>query len=396
MTDAETTFRLSFDLSEEDMAFKKEIREFARKEILPLATEIDRSDKIPIEIYKKMAEKKLYGLLWPKEYGGYGGNILKYVLASEELAYASAGVAASMNATTHCGLPILTEGTEEQKKRFAPRLINGDYVAGSIGITEPHAGSDVSSISTRAVRGGDHWILNGEKRHIDNVGVSNLFIVWVVTDPDADPPHRGFSTFVLERQPGLTTEVTRYMGLKGLDAGEITLKDCRVGQDQLLGQEGHGFYHIMRLMEIARTSAGGFGVGLAQACVDEAMDYASKRIQFKQPIASFQTIQNMIADMVMDLELMRMLVYRAAKIGDMGFKADRAATAAKLFCSEAVFRIANTALQIHGGNGYSEEFPIERHFRDARVVMIGEGTVQMMQLILYRIAMSERMAEEKL
>lgn len=198
-----------------------------------------------------------------------------------------------------------------------------------------------------------------------------------------------------ERQPGLTTEVTSYIGLKGLDAGKIILKDCRIGEDQMLGQEGHGFYHIMRLFEYARTGAGGWAIGVGQACVDEAIDYASKRIQFKQPIISFQTIQNMIADMVMEVELMRMLSYRAAKIGDMGLKADRAVTATKLYCNEALFRIANTALQIHGGNGYSEEFPVERHFRDARVLMIGEGTTQMMKLLLFRTEMKERMKESE-
>ncbi len=391
--DAETSFKKSFNLTDEEMAFKKEVRQFARKEILPQAEAIDRSDEIPMEITKKIYEKGWNGLLWPKEYGGYGGNIMKFCLASEEIAYGSGGLGASFNATTLSGVPLLLEGTDEQKKKFAPKLLQGDYVAGSIGITEPEAGSDVSSLSTRAVRNGKGWILNGEKAHIDNVGIANLFNIFAVTDPNATPVHRGFSTFLVERQPGLTTQVTPYIGLKGLACGKIRLEECQVGEDQMLGQEGHGFYHIMRLFEYARTGCGGWAIGVAQSAFDEAVDYAAKRYQFKQPIINFQVIQHMIADMVMDLELMRMLSYRAARIGDAGLKAERAVTATKLFCNEALFRIANMSLQILGGNGYSEEFPAERHFRDARVTMIGEGTTQIMKQLLFRIEMKERMGK---
>jgi alkylation response protein AidB-like acyl-CoA dehydrogenase len=387
--DADKTFQLSFDISEEDYAFKMEVRDFARSEIIPLAGEIDGTDQIPMELRKKIFAKGWNGILWPKEYGGMGGSILKFCMASEEIAYASAGVGASFNASTLCGVPLLLEGTVEQKKRFAPPMIRGDYVGGSIGITEPHAGSDVSSLATRAVKQGGYYILNGQKAHIDNVGAGNLFIIFAVTDPNARPAHRGFSTFIVERQQGVTTAITPYMGLKGLACGTIDLKDCKIGVDHLLGQEGHGFYHVMRLLEVARTGAGGFSVGIGQACLDETIDYATKRVQFKEPIVNFQIIQNMIGDMAMELELMRMLAYRAAKIGDMGLKADRAVTAAKLFCGDAVFRIANKALQIHGGNGYSEKFPAERHFRDARVVSIGEGTHQMMNLLLAKIAINE-------
>jgi butyryl-CoA dehydrogenase len=379
-------------LTADEIAFRDEVRDFARKEVMPLARQIDQEDQVPMELRKKIAAKGWYGMLWPKEYGGYGGGIVKFCLASEQLAYASGGVGATFNATVLCGLPILFYGTEEQKRKFGVPLIRGDYVAGSIGITEPDAGSDVSALATTAVRDGDHWVVNGRKRHIDNVGAAGLLAFWAVTDPNAEPRHRGFSTFVVERDtPGFDTLVTRYIGLKGLECGEMHFDDVRLPADHLIGEEGKGFYHIMRLFEVARTGAGGWGVGTAQACVDEAIEYAMKRSS-SEPIVNLQAIQMMIADMVMDLELMRMLSYRAARIGDAGLKADRAVTATKLFCNEALFRIANTALQIHGANGYSEDYAAARHFRDARALPIGEGTTQVMKLLLTRIELKSRYA----
>ena len=380
-------------LTPDEIDFREEVKAFAKQEVLPLARQIDQEDRIPMDLRKKIAQKGWYGMLWPKEYGGYGGTIMKFCLASEQLAYASGGVGATFNATVLCGLPLLYYGTEEQKRKYGVPLIGGDHVAGSIGITEPDAGSDVASLSTSAVRDGDVWVVNGKKRHIDNVGVADLLTFWAVTNPKAEPRHRGFSTFVVTRgTPGFDTLVTRYIGLKGLDCGEMHFDDVRLPAESLIGKEGDGFYHIMRLFEVARTGAGGWGVGVAQACVDEANDYAMKRIQFGEPIIKLQAIQMMIADMVMDLELMRMLSYRAARIGDAGLKAERAVTATKLFCNEAIFRIANTALQIHGANGYSEDYPVERHFRDARALPIGEGTTQVMKLLLTRIELKSRYA----
>ncbi|MFI5394282.1 MAG: acyl-CoA dehydrogenase family protein [Candidatus Binatia bacterium] len=378
-------------LTSEEEAFRDEVQEFARKEILPLARQIDQEDHIPMDLRKKIAAKGWYGILWPKEYGGYGGTIMKFCLASEQLAYASGGVGATFNATVLCGVPILYYGTEAQKRKFGTRLIRGDCVAGSIGITEPDAGSDVSALATSAVREGDYWIVNGNKRHIDNVGAAELFSFWAVTNPKAEPKHRGFSTFVVEKgTPGFDTLVTRYIGLKGLECGEMHFDQVKLPAENLIGAEGDGFYHIMRLFEFARTGAGGWGVGVGQACLDEAIDYAMRRVQFGQPIIHLQGIQMMIADMVMDLELMRMLSYRAARIGDAGAKAERAVTATKLFCNEALFRIANAALQIHGANGYSEDYAVERHFRDARVLPIGEGTTQVMKLLLTKIELKSR------
>jgi len=380
-------------LKPEEVAFRDEVKGFAREEIMPLARQIDKEDAVPMDLREKIAGKGWYGLLWPEEYGGYGGSVMNFCLASEQIAYASGGVGATFNATVLCGVPILYFGTEEQKRKFGTPLIKGDYVAGSIGITEPDAGSDVSALKTSAVRDGDNWVVNGKKRHIDNVGVANLLSFWAVTNPTAEPKHRGFSTFVVERgTPGFDTLVTRYIGLKGLDCGEMHFDNVKLPEENHIGEEGQGFYHIMRLFEVARTGAGGWGVGTAQACVDESIDYAMNRVQFGHPIINLQAIQMMIADMVMDLELMRMLSYRAARIGDAGLKADRAVTATKLFCNEALFRIANTALQIHGANGYSEDYPVERHFRDARSLPIGEGTTQVMKLLLTRIELKSRYA----
>jgi len=380
-------------LKPEEIAFRDEVKAFAREEIMPLARQIDQEDRIPMELRKKIGQRGWYGLLWPREYGGSGGSIMNFCLASEQIAYASGGVGATFNATVLCGVPILYFGSEEQKRRFGTPLIKGETVAGCIGITEPDAGSDVSALKTRAVRDGKHWVVNGKKRHIDNVGAANLLSFWAVTDPDQEPRHRGFSTFVVERgTPGFETQVTRYIGLKGLDCGEMHFDNARLPEENLIGGEGKGFYHIMRLFEVARTGAGGWGVGTAQACVDEAVAYAMSRVQFGKPIINLQAIQMMIADMVMDLEIMRMLSYRAARFGDAGIQADRAVTATKLFCNEALFRIANTALQIHGANGYSEEYPVERHFRDARSLSIGEGTTQVMKLLLTRIELKSRYA----
>ncbi len=381
-------------LTRDEIEFREEVKAFATAEVKPLATQIDKEDHIPTALREKIAQKGWYGLLWPKEYGGYGGTIMKFCLASEQLAYASGGVGATFNATVLCGLPILYYGTDAQKRRLGTRLIKGDYVAGSIGITEPQAGSDVSALATTAVRDGDFWVVNGNKRHIDNVGVAELLAFWAVTNPQAEPKHRGFSTFVVEKgTPGFDTLVTRYIGLKGLECGEMHFDNVRLPAENLVGEEGHGFYHIMRLFEVARTGAGGWGVGIAQSCLDESIEYAMERTQFGQPIINLQAIQMMIADMVMDLELMRMLSYRAARIGDSGLKAERAVTATKLFCNEALFRIANTALQIHGANGYSEDYPVERHFRDARALPIGEGTTQVMKLLLTRIELKSRYAQ---
>lgn len=378
-------------LKPDEIDFRDEVREFAKKEIMPIARQIDKEDRIPMELRKKIAAKGWLGMLWPKEYGGFGGNIMKFCLASEQIAYASGGVGATFNATNLCGVPLLYFGTEEQKRKWGTKLIQGDYVAGCIGITEPDAGSDVSSLKTTAVRHGDSWVVNGKKRHIDNVGAANFFTFWAVTNPQAEPKHRGFSTFVVERgTPGFDTLVTRYLGLKGLDCGEMHFDDVRIPKENLIGEEGKGFYHIMKLFEVARTGAGGWAVGTAQAAMDEAVDYAMNRVQFGQPIVHLQAIQMMIGDMAMDLELMRMLSYRAARIGDTGLKADRAVTAAKLFCNEAVFRITSTALQIQGANGYSEDLPAERHLRDARALPIGEGTTQVMKLLLAKIELKAR------
>ena len=383
---------MDFRLSEEQQMVRDMVREFADEWLAPRAHEMDMERRIPREHVEKLSELGLIAPIIPEEYDGPGMDYVSYALISEEVGRVDASTATTIGA--HCSLccsPILYFGTEEQKHKFGTPLIKGDYVAGSIGITEPDAGSDVSSLSTTAVRDGDHWIINGKKRHIDNAGCANLLSFWAVTDPEADPPHRGFSSFVVERgTPGFDTLVTKYIGLKGLECGEMHFDNVRLPAENLIGEEGKGFYHIMRLFEYARTGAGGWGVGVAQACLDEAIDYAMNRVQFGQPIINHQAIQMMIADMVMDLELMRMLSYRSAKVGDAGLKADRAVTATKLFCNEALFRIANTALQIHGANGYSEDYAAERHFRDARVLPIGEGTTQMMRLLLTRIELKSR------
>jgi len=373
------------ELTQEQTKFREELRIFTENEIKPFAVEVDAKDEIPWELRRRIASKGYFGTIVPKELGGRGGNNVDLCIEEEELAYGSASIASSTLASILCQTPFYLEGTNEQKRKYMVPILHGEAV-GSFALTEPNHGSDFGSIESYAVPNGSFYTLNATKRYIDNTSISKYFIVWAKTNLKAEPPHKGISTFIVERdQPGLQVDVLDdVIGLRGLGVGGFTCKDVRVPRENLIGAEGQGFYIAMRLLERARNATAAICVGLSQAALDEAVNFAKKRIQFGRPIAEFQMTQQKIADMAVRTDAARLLTYRAAKNIDNGSRSDKEACMAKLYSAEAANFVTSMAVQIHGARGCMKGTPVERMYRDARIFTIGEGTVEMQRLIIAR------------
>ncbi len=373
------------DLTQEQIAFRNELKAFVLSEVIPLAAEVDAKDEIPWEFRKRLASKGYFGTIVPKELGGRGGGQVDLCIQEEELAYGSASIASSTLASTLCQTPFYLAGTEEQKRDFMLPILRGEAM-GSIGLTEPNYGSDFASIESTARKEGGHYLLNGTKRYIDNTSVSRYFIFWAKTDPKARPPHKGVSTFVVERErEGFRVdELNDVIGLRGLGVGGFTCKDVRIPEGNRIGGEGEGFYIAMRMLERGRTPTAAICVGLAQGALDLAVDFAKKRVQFGRPIAEHQLIQNKIADMATWTDAARLLTYRAALLIDSGQRSDREACMAKYFSAEAAMLVTREAVQIHGARGCMKEFPVERMYRDARIFTIGEGTLEIQRITVAR------------
>ena len=362
------------------------VRDFVRRDVAPVAAQYDRDDIYPAELVDTMREMGLFGITIPEEYGGLGLDHATLAVIFEELSRGWMSVSGVIG-THHLMAAIIADhGTAEQKERLLPRMARGE-VRGGLGLTEPEAGSDVQNISTTAVRDGEEYVLNGSKMFITNAENGNGFAVLAKTDSEADPPYRGMSCFIVEKpNPGLT--VGRHidkLGYRGLDTAELLFENCRVGEESLVGGvEGRGFSQVMSGLESGRINVAARAVGVAEAAFRAAVSYAHRRRTFGSPIAQHQAIQMMLADMGTKIEAARLLTMNAARLKDEGKRVDLEAGMAKLFASEMCGQVTMDAMRIHGGYGYTKELPVERYYRDAPLMIIGEGTNEMQKLIIAR------------
>ncbi|MBF0524046.1 MAG: acyl-CoA dehydrogenase [Deltaproteobacteria bacterium] len=373
---------MSIQLTDEQHMIQVMARDFARKELIPTAAERDETKEYPLENLKMMGELGLLGMTVPVEYNGAGVDTVSYSLALQEIAYGCASTAVIMSVhNSVCGEPITRFGSEYLKEKYLKRLAIGE-ILGSFALTEPGAGSDPSSQRTTAVRDGDFYILNGVKQFITTGLHSGVTVVTALTDKARK--HRGISAFVVEKgTPGFYVgKVEDKMGLRASDTVQLIFEDCRVPVKNLLGREGDGFKIAMSALDGGRIGIASQSVGVAQACLDAAIEYAKQRVQFGQPIANYQGIRWMIADMATEIEAARLLTLNAAAMKDRGERFSAQASMAKLYASEMVNRIAYKAIQIHGGYGYLKDFPVERFYRDARVFTIYEGTSEIQRIVI--------------
>jgi butyryl-CoA dehydrogenase len=363
---------------------KQTAREFAQKEIDPVAAKLDENREFPTEIVKKLGELGFMGMTVDPKYGGAGLDTISYVVALEEIsrACASTCVIMSVNNSLVCD-PLTYFGTDAQKEKFLTPLASGQKL-GAHCLTEPGSGSDAGAAKTRAVLEGDEWVINGTKNFITNGGYADTFIVWASTEPEKKT--RGISAFIIEKEgSGLkvgTREKT--MGIRASSTSEILLENVRIPKDQLLGEINKGFKVAMVTLNGGRVGIAAQAVGIAQAALEKAVTYSKERHQFDQPIANFQAIQWMLADMATEVDASRLLTLRAAHIRDQGQDYAAAASEAKLFASKVAMRVADMAIQIHGGYGYVSEYHVERHLRDAKVTEIYEGTSEIQRLVIAR------------
>jgi butyryl-CoA dehydrogenase len=375
---------MDFELTEEQAMIRTTTRDFAEKEIAPYARNNDRAEHFPVEIVKKMGEMGFLGLNLPAEYGGEGADYVSYCVMLEELGRADCSMA--VTASAHSCLAsktILHWGNEAQKKKFLPRLATGEML-GCFATTEPNIGSDISSIETSATLKGNEWVLNGNKMWISNGGVAGIAVI--IAQTDKSKGHRGLTAFLVDRgTPGFSsTDIHNKLGTRSSNTAELVMDDCHVPQENVLGPLGKGMSVALSAFDNARLGVAARTVGVAQACIDASVAYAQSRKQFGKPIGSFQLIQELIADMRVETEAARLLVFRAASMKDKGNAATVETSMAKYYASEIALKAANSALQIHGSYGYSDEYPVQRYLRDVRASSILEGTSQMHKLIIGR------------
>jgi butyryl-CoA dehydrogenase len=373
------------ELNEEQQLLRDTVRDFALKEVEPIARQIDITGEFPAKTVKKMADLNLMGIPFPEEFGGAGAEELSYIIAVEELARVCGSTSITLAAHTSLGsFPIYAFGTDEQRKKYLTPLASGEYVGG-MGLTEPEAGSDSGATRTTARRTKGGYILNGTKSFITNASVGKSFVVIAKTDSNASLSH-GLSTFIIERGfKGFTNgKKEDKLGLRGSDTGELIFEDCFVPQENLLGEEGSGFKYIMKTLDGGRISIGALALGIAQGAFDKCLTYVKERQQFGKPIGSFQAIQMMISDMATEIEASRHLVYNAAHLLEAGKPFSKESAMAKLFASETAMRATKNAIQIFGGYGYMEEYQVERYYRDAKLCEIGEGTSEIQRIVIAR------------
>ena len=375
---------MDLQLNEEQRMYHRMVRDFAEREIAPRAEEIDATDEFPWDIFHRMGELGILGLPFPEEYGGSGGDYMGQVIALEEIARVSGSMAITLDAhTSLCCEPIYLFGTEEQKRKYLVPLTRGEKV-GAFGLTEPHAGSDAGATRTRAVRNGGEWVINGQKNFITNGSIADVAVVTAKTDPEKGT--RGISSFIVEKgTPGFAPgRDEKKMGLKGSVTSELFFEDCRIPAENLLGKENEGFKQFLVTLDAGRVAIAAMAIGLAQGAFERAVAYAQERVQFGRPIARFQAVQWMIADMATEIDAARLMVYRAALLRTQGERFTREAAMAKLFATEMSERACHKAIQIHGGYGYVREYEVERMYRDQRLCSIGEGTNEIQRLVIAR------------
>ncbi|MXR42056.1 acyl-CoA dehydrogenase [Halobaculum sp. WSA2] len=376
---------MNFDLPAEHRMIRDQVREFCEEEIAPIAQEIEEEHRFPEEVFEQLGELDMMGVPVSEEYGGLGGDQLMYALVTEELGRVSGGIGLSYAAHVSLGSkPIELFGTDEQKEEWLRPLAGGEGM-GAWALTEPGSGSDASDMDTTAERDGDEWVLNGTKQFITNANVANSVLVKAVTDPDAG--YDGISTFIVDPENDDGFEVTTVwdkMGLNSSPTCEIQLDDVRIPEDRLLGEEGEGWTQTMKTLEGGRISIAALSTGLAQGAYEAAKEYSGEREQFGEPISSFDAVRDMVVDMHRKTERARLLTHKAATRYDDGEDVTRASALAKLDASEAAREVAEDAVQVHGGYGYTTDFPPQRFYRDAKLMEIGEGTSEIQHLIIGR------------
>lgn len=375
---------MDFTLTEEQTMVRKMVRDFAEKELKPVAAEIDRTAEFPTDNVRKMGELGLMGMTIAPEYGGAGMDTICYAIAVEEVSRAcgSTGlIMASHNSL--CTGHIDIAGNEEQKRKYLPALAGGK-VMGAWGLTEPGAGSDAGAVATTAELKGGEWILNGRKTFITNGHEAETFVI--IASTDKSKGSRGISAFAVEREaPGFSLgKKEEKLGLNACVTSELIYEDCAVPEGNLLGEKDTAFRDVLKVLDGGRISIGAMAVGIAQGCLEASLEYSKTREQFGQPISNFQAVQWMLADMATEIEAARLLVHKAAFLKDQGKRFKKHAAMCKLFGSEVGMRAANKAIQIHGGYGYTKDYPVERMYRDVKLTEIGEGTSEIQRLVIAR------------
>jgi alkylation response protein AidB-like acyl-CoA dehydrogenase len=379
---------VDFDLSPHHELLRRTVREFAEGEVAPVAEELDRTKSFPYEIVRKLGELNLMGIPFPQEYGGAGADTMAYVLAVEELTRVDSSVAITLCAHTSLGTqPIYLFGSEEQKREWLPRLCSGEQL-GAFGLTEPEAGSDAGNTRTRAELRDGEWVVDGAKQFITNAGtdISGMVCITAVTGDAGEDGGREISNVIIPNgTPGYEQGAPyRKMGWNASDTRPLSFEDCRVPQENLLGERGAGFRQFLHILDIGRIGVAAMGVGLAQGALDEALAYAKQRKAFGRAISKFQAIQIKLADMSSEIEAARLLVYKAALEKDAKRNFTLTAAQAKLKTGRLAVRCAEEAVQIHGGYGFIEEYPVCRFYRDAKILTIGEGTDEIQQMVIAR------------
>jgi len=380
---------MDFLFTEEQKILRDSIRAFAQKEIQPLVKETDQKGEWPPIFTAKLAQMGLLGIIIPPEYAGAGYSNLDYVIILEELSKVDPSVGLVVAAhNSLCSNHINLFGTDAQKKKYLTRLASGQTL-GAWGLTEAGAGSDAAAMRTRAEKKGDHWLLNGSKLFITNGSLAEICVVMAVTDPGNK--RNGISTFILEKgmegfRPGKKEDK---LGIRAADTSELIFEDVKVPVENLLGKEGEGYRGAMAILDGGRVSIAGFSLGIAAGALESSLKYAKERVQFDQPIANFQAIQWLLADGFTELEAARLLTYRAACLEDQGKKIPKESAMAKLFASELAVRASSAAVQIHGGYGFSKDYPVEKFYRDSKLATIGEGTSEIQRWIIAQRILSE-------
>ncbi|MYL49532.1 acyl-CoA dehydrogenase [Halobacillus litoralis] len=374
---------MNLQFTDEQEMMRKMVRDFAEKEVAPAVERMEKEDRFPSELLPKMGELGLMGVPIPEKYGGAEMDYISYIIAIHEISKVSATLGVILSVHTSVGTnPILYFGTEEQKNKYIPKLASGEYL-GAFALTEPSAGSDASSLKTRAVKQGDHYILNGSKVFITNGGNADTFIVFARTNPDVETK-RGLSAFIVERDtPGFSIgKAEKKMGLHGSSTVSLNFDQCEVPVSQRLGEEGEGYKIALANLNIGRIGIAAQSLGIAEAALEHAISYAKEREQFGRPIAHLQGVSFKLADMATEVEASKLLVYNAASLQAAGKKCGKEVSMAKLMASKTAVKASIEAVQVHGGYGFTEDYAVERFFRDAKVCEIYEGTSEIQKIVI--------------
>ena len=373
---------MDYLLTEEQIMIRDLARQIAVEKIVPVRAELDEQNKFPGDIMKAMAQADLFGIYIPEEYGGLGKKSLELCIAVEELSKACVGVSTSFAANALGTYPILLNGSDAQKKKYLPDIAAGKKLV-AFGLTEANAGSDASGVQTTAKLEGNEYVINGTKQWITNGGEADVYTIIAITDRSKGP--RGASAFIVEKgTPGFTFgKKENKMGIRASSTTELIFNNCRIPKENLIAKEGMGFVVAMKTLDSSRTGVGAQGVGVAQGAIDEAIKFAKQRVQFGQPVTSFQAVQHMLADMQTQTEAARALVYSVARFIDSGAKdVSRASAMAKLFATDVAMKVTTDAVQVMGGSGYMKEYPVEKMMRDAKILQIYEGTNQIQRNVV--------------